>query len=150
MNRDPASLDRLRDIVQPGPVSWWPPAIGWWILLAAVVTALALISWRAWQSWRANAYRRAALRELQSAADVAEIADILKRTALAAYPRTDVAALSGASWSKWLGNKVRQDVPAQLTDVLTQGVFGTQQESNRTELARFAATWIRDHQTNME
>ncbi|HET6906073.1 MAG TPA: DUF4381 family protein, partial [Rhodanobacteraceae bacterium] len=35
MNTGPA----LRDIRVP-PVSWWPPAIGWWLLAALVLIAI--------------------------------------------------------------------------------------------------------------
>ena len=40
---DPASLQNLNDIVALGPVPWWPPAPGWYFVIA-VVTGLLL--WR--------------------------------------------------------------------------------------------------------
>ena len=33
----------LRDIHLPDPLSWWPPAIGWWLL---VIGSLALVAQR--------------------------------------------------------------------------------------------------------
>ena len=27
----------LRDIHLPGDISWWPPAIGWWIVAALII-----------------------------------------------------------------------------------------------------------------
>ena len=101
MKPDPASLDNLRDIVEPPPIPWWPPAVGWWVLLGLVVVMAAVVGLLAWRKWRAGAYRRAALSELESAHGMAAIAETLKRTALAAFPRTDVAALSILTIGFW-------------------------------------------------
>ena len=102
MNPDPASLANLRDIVTPPPVPWWPPAPGWWFLLSALGLIAVLVAVHGWRRWRADAYRRAALRELCAAESVASIAELLKRAALAASPRTQVASLTGSAWVKWL------------------------------------------------
>ncbi|MBV1912177.1 MAG: DUF4381 domain-containing protein, partial [Cycloclasticus sp.] len=29
----------LRDIHLPDAITWWPPAIGWWLLLAVIIVA---------------------------------------------------------------------------------------------------------------
>ena len=114
MNNDPASLENLRDIVVPPPVPWWPPAPGWWIVFAMLLVTVAVFGFRAWRSWHANAYRRQALRELRGVTSVAKIAEILKRTALGAYPRTDVASLSGTAWCQWLEETGGRPVPENV------------------------------------
>jgi hypothetical protein len=113
MSPDPYSLDNLRDIVAPAPIPWWPPAPGVWLLLALVVVWLVagLILW--WVHWRRQAYRRAGLRELRDiatrldeaperAAALVDLAALLKRVALVAYAREQVAALSGDAWLTFL------------------------------------------------
>ena len=112
MTGDPADLANLHDIAVPPPVPWWPPAPGWWILAAALLAAAAVLALRWFARWRADAYRRAALRELavlEAAAGsmpatelAAAVSVLLKRTALAAFPRTDSASLSGAAWIDFL------------------------------------------------
>lgn len=53
----------LRDIHLPAPVSWWPLAPGWWLLLVALLLAvLGLVLWRRGAPTRR--LRRAALAEL--------------------------------------------------------------------------------------
>lgn len=103
---DVASLSRLHDIVAPPPVSWWPPAPGWDIVGAAI---LILLIWSAWHLivwWRKNAYRREALTLLRvlpvDSSGLLQVDEILKRVALSAFPREQVASLSGVAWLEFL------------------------------------------------
>lgn len=144
MSQDVPSLDSLRDIVEGPPVSWWPPAPGWWIVGAIVLVAAGVAGWRAWQRWRANAYRRAALRELETATGVSTVAAILKRTALSAWPRSDVASLSGTAWCQWLRQTADTPLSDEVADMLASGVY----RSDLTAvdpLREFASHWIRTH-----
>lgn len=96
------SLQDLNPIVLPDPVGLLPLAPGWQLLLA-VIAALAL--WQAWKYWlkrRANVYRREALRELDQVTHPQAIPDLLKRAALSAYRRQDIAALTGTDWHRFL------------------------------------------------
>jgi hypothetical protein len=112
MTPDPGSLENLRDLALPAPVPWWPPAPGWWILAAGLVAAGLVAAWRSWCRYRANAYRREARRQLDAIArrvdagllaeTSADIAAVLKRTALAAFPRAEVASLTGSAWLTFL------------------------------------------------
>ncbi len=147
MNSDTSSLDNLRDIVVPSAVPWWPPAPGWWIVSAVLLVVLIVAGFHAWRVWRGNAYRRAALRELRQAVSVGEIAEILKRTALCAYPRTDVAALSGSSWCQWLTETGGGKVPDDVAEALSRGVFSGQQSLDVFDVRLFAEAWINRHES---
>ena len=104
-------LDQLQDIVEPPPISMAPATWGW-TLLAVLVVAILGLALRAWlRHRRATAYRRAALAELRSFAPalsagepsaLARLEVLLRRTALAAFPRAEVATLSGDAWSGFL------------------------------------------------
>jgi hypothetical protein len=113
MTPDPYSLDNLRDIVEPASIPWWPPAPGVWLLLALVVVWLVAVLGLWWVRWRRQAYRRAGLRELREiaarldaaperATALVDLAALLKRVALVAYAREQVAALSGDAWLAFL------------------------------------------------
>jgi hypothetical protein len=148
MNDDPASLANLRDIVEPSPVSWWPLAIGWWFLLTVVGLIALVVAFHRYRQWRANAYRRAGLRALQvirGTEDLAAISELLKRVALAAYPRSQVASLSGSAWVKWLAETGGRPVPAAVSQALTVGIFAERGSADAGQLAAFAAEWIRSH-----
>lgn len=116
---DPASLQNLNDIVQPVTVDWWPLAPGWYFLIGLLLVALAWLSYRSLQGWIKNRYRRAALTELQLLAQDTQNAEkrdyslrqlpvLLKRTALSAYPRNQVASLSGDDWYGFLNSQVNK------------------------------------------
>lgn len=96
-------LDQLVPPTEPTPISMAPETFGWWVVLALLACALAYGVWRYVLYRRRTAYRRAALRALAAAGqDAAALAAILRRTALAAYPRAEVAGLSGEAWLAFL------------------------------------------------
>lgn len=107
------ALRSLHDIAVPPPVSWMPQTWGWAAVAAIASALLLLFAFRAARRFRRNAYRREALRRLDEIEGgmaspgnrdhaVRALAALLKRTALAAWPRTDVAALTGADWARFL------------------------------------------------
>ncbi len=106
-----AALQHLADVAIPPPVPWTPQTAGWAVL--AVLLLLGLIWFIVWavRHRRANRYRRVALTELKhiesrwradDAAALADLPALLKRTALAAWPREAVAGLSGMAWVDFL------------------------------------------------
>ncbi|MGI9518560.1 MAG: DUF4381 domain-containing protein [Pirellulaceae bacterium] len=164
--QDPASLERLNDIVVPAATAWWPPAPGWYVLGALLLLAGVVLLVVAMRRWWKNRYRTAALHELKALREslgqstsakpgqvVAEINRILKRTALAGWPRDSVASLSGESWIQFLN----QAGPAQvfsaeqarvMLNVAWSSTISQQMTPSQLDsLFDLAAAWIRQHQT---
>lgn len=102
MNPAAPLREAMHDLIGPAPVSFWPATPAWYGLFAMLLALLLWLAFRGWRTWRRNAYRREALRALDAATQPAEIAAILKRTALAAWPRAQVASLSGTDWAAFL------------------------------------------------
>ena len=148
MNDASTSLDRLHDIVLPPEVPWWPLAPGWYLVLGILLVLILVLGHRVWQRYQANAYRRAALRELAVAQDLPSIAELLRRTALAVAPREEIAAMTGDTWLDWLSAQSPEAIPDVVREQLTTGVYeqrGADQEL--TPLRRFAARWIAHHRS---
>jgi hypothetical protein len=146
MNDSATSLERLHDLVLPPEVSCWPPAPGWYAVFALVLVAVALLGRRAWKRWRANAYRRAALRELDSMEDAAAIAELLRRTALAIAPRPLIAEKTGTAWLDWLAAQCPETMPDTVRAQLTAGVYGRRAVPEELDTLRdYAARWITRH-----
>lgn len=97
----------------PPSISLWPQTWGSRLVIALAVVLLAAGLWRLLSRYRANAYRRAATRELaaieQQAAtgaaygiDASAVALLVRRTALVAFPRQQIASLTGQRWLTFL------------------------------------------------
>ncbi|WP_068313743.1 DUF4381 domain-containing protein [Polycladidibacter hongkongensis] len=101
------SLPRLMEkIEQPPPppaISMWPQTSGWLVVLALVLLVAVYFAKRLLERQKRNAYRRSALRALQRMqAEPAALNRLLKKTALHAFPREEVARLSGDAWLQFL------------------------------------------------
>jgi hypothetical protein len=136
---DPADLSNLRDIVVPPAVSFWPPAPGWWAVGVACLVAAGLAIAVALRHWQRNAYRREALRALETA-EGNDISAILKRTALVAFPREQVASLSGPAWLAFLDRT--GGTAFSNTGLLALTYGGT---ADRAAVVAQARRWIERH-----
>lgn len=107
-------LSALRDIHLPDPVTFWPPALGWW-LLVALLLALVIAGWLHVKNRHNKIAVREALAELARLETLyrqkpdavqlaAEISTLLRRCCLASYPRDQVAGLVGEEWLFFLDN----------------------------------------------
>ncbi|WP_035484672.1 DUF4381 domain-containing protein [Geminicoccus roseus] len=152
---DPGSLAGLHDIVASPPVPFWPPAPGWYVVALALAMTLGWACWRTARRWRADAYRRAALAELQSAGgrrdQLTILPELLKRTALAAYPRERVASLSGQAWLAFLDETAAAPAfttgPGRPLGALAYdpGLARRMSEADGDALLAAATAWIRRH-----
>jgi Domain of unknown function (DUF4381) len=164
---DPTSLENLYDIVMPLPVPWWPPAPGWYVVGGVVLVLAMWAGWMGWKRWQAAAYRRAALTELQRLKDRAadgaqresalrELPELVKRTALAAFPRQQVASLSGASWLEFLDRTGHTDAFTHGQGKLLPALGYDPHAASRLEtqdveaLYRVISRWIRGHSTSLK
>ncbi|EEX10861.1 conserved hypothetical protein [Ruegeria lacuscaerulensis ITI-1157] len=96
-------LDMLKPAPEPSPISMVPQTWGWGVLAVALLLVLGLILVTVWRHRQANAYRRYALKELDRCQnDPAKAAEIVRRAALAAFPRSQVAGLIGDDWTGFL------------------------------------------------
>lgn len=143
---DPADLSNLRDLASPPEIPFWPLAPGWWIVVAASLATVAILAAMAVRHHRRNAYRREALR-LVGGVEAAQLSALLKRAALARWPRTEVAALSGAAWLAFLDRTGRMSAfvagPGQSIEAMA---FGAEVPASDVDAARSAArTWLRRH-----
>jgi len=147
----------MTNLVQPSApdaVGLCPPAPGWYVVAVLVVIGLARIGWKGIRRWRANAYRREALRLIDRIGNnesLAELPEIMKRAALSAFPRSEVASLSGEAWLAFLDGTLPttefSDGPGRTLADLAFSVDGGEglSEDERRELVGLAGRWVKKH-----
>lgn len=152
---DPASLDKLHDTVVPPPVPFWPPATGWyWVMGLGTLLVLSLAC-KLIEHWHRNRYRRAGLLELarletarSDPHTLPELAALVKRVALAAFPRTDVAALSGSEWLRFLDEREGTKVFTVGPGAILESGYARQPPLASRELFDAVRHWITHHKVN--
>lgn len=107
----------LRDIHLPEPVSWWPLAPGWWLLLTAllIIIALAFITRKIYRSKQLkrdiNAELETIKQQFQQTQNKSQLAKalsvLLRRANITYYSRShfkgeSIAGLTGENWLAWL------------------------------------------------
>lgn len=150
----PDPLAQLRDIHLPDPVSWWPPAPGWWLLASVFFAAAWAASFFLGRYLRRNRYRKAAMRELQmikenrlglSSRDIVEqLARLLRQVAMQTCGRETVAPLSGTAWLRFLDNRGDTDqFTAGPGKVLGEDHYRPTVEIQLEQLLPLVEKWIK-------
>jgi hypothetical protein len=150
MNPANDPLAALRPLHTPEPVGWWPPAPGWWLLAGLMLVLLGA----GWWYYQRSALRRLALGELRQlerseSEDTrlsAGVNQLLRRVALACFPRTQVAGLSGEAWLQFLDSRAREKGFCRGPGrVLATGPFAPTCKLDRVALIDLARQWIHDN-----
>jgi len=145
------------EIIPAAPVPYTPQTSGWYVLGGVLLLSIARFIQLAVRSYRHNAYRRAALAELSklraSLATDREVtlrhtASLLKRSALAVFPRGQVAPLSGAEWLEFLDRTGPGALSPTAKDALITVALDAPAQLSRSadhELLDGVERWVRRH-----
>ena len=153
-------LKGFQEISLPEPVSWWPQTAGWWVVGALLLIGLCWWGGRRFLRWRADAYRRRRIADLESLlvraggdlqAVLVHLPPLLKATALQAYRRSDVAALTGEAWLAFLdaqypGPRFLSQTGSRLVSIAYQpGAAAQMDDTEARKLIEMSKRWIRSH-----
>ncbi|NWE77678.1 DUF4381 domain-containing protein [Pseudomonas yamanorum] len=151
MNANIPSIEQLKELGLPAPVSYWPQTWGWWVLLGVLAIVLLALGIRAWLHWRRNAYRREALAHLDAIEDLRELPALLKRVALsmplAPEEHQRVPTLSGTAWQAFLLRHARTPLPEDFSRQLASLAYGPADMSSaqREQLLAQCKAWVEHH-----
>ncbi len=143
-------LDMLAPAPEPIPISMVPQTWGWIVLAAVFLIGVGSIIYLLARYHRAKAYRRLALMELKRAGnDPARAAIILRRAALAAFPRNEVAGLHGQDWLNFIQHSAEK---LQFSDEADQSLLQApyREDKENPKVAKLARDWITLHKVEAE
>ena len=145
MNKDPASLENLSDIAVPPPVSWWPLAQGWWIVIGIAVIVIAVAVGNMWLRWQANAYRRAAARCTRQSENGFGHRGTPEENCSCSIPTDRCCVTVRPGLVPVAEYHDGQRGSANVAETLTRGVFDRTTAVQTDELRDFAAESIASH-----
>ncbi|MDP3008621.1 MAG: DUF4381 domain-containing protein [Methylococcales bacterium] len=109
----PPSQLPLKDLHLPDPINWFPPAIGWWLVIVLIPVLIALSYWLYRRLTRQTALKSAKIllitikaSPMDSAQKLAELSALLRRVAMSVAPRAETAGLTGQAWLAFLDSSL--------------------------------------------
>ena len=152
----------IRDIHLPQPVSWWPPAPGWWVLLALLLIAVAIV---VWLKTRRREFRlrfiamtelddlyQAYQQHLNAGRFASDLSVLLRRISISYFPQENIAGLTGSAWLRFLdsrlsanGNKSGQWFSDGVGIVLIKAPYQNKLNNNEVDveaLYKLSEEWI--------
>ena len=142
------NLPELRDIHIPEGVSAFPPAYGWWVILAAVVGLFLLFElFMLLRRTSKKLYARRLLKNITSSSPVnaaAQMSELLRRICVYKYP--EAAALSGRAWLEFLNSHAKTALAGKAAELLVNAPYIPSDTEKYTiaeleELRRFCYAW---------
>ena len=147
-------LVNLKDIHLPPPVSFWPPAPGWWILAVLLISFLFFGGVRFYRRHKKKKPKTEALRILKNlqilyensqdeVVSLRNLSNLLRRTALTFYDNDEVASLQGSSWLEFLDKTGKTKEFSQgAGKVLGNEVFQQKVNPDMNALFPLVKKWI--------
>jgi Domain of unknown function (DUF4381) len=162
MNTPAPSIEQLKELALPAPVSYMPQTWGWVALLVIVLLVVALWAARRHWQWRQDRYRREALArlaQLERALNedngqipaLRELPELLKRVALSMPGQPAVATLSGDAWQQFLASRSREALPTDFSQQLARLAYGPDAQlrelsaAQRQQLLSQCRQWVEHH-----
>jgi hypothetical protein len=145
-------LSQLKDIHLPDDISWWPLAIGWWLLITILPTILTLFFVYFYRQKKAKVIQKMTLELLdnayiQDASFLLSAHSILKRYCRQYYP--EALSLTGENWVEFLNSahSKKHDTifSSSLSNALNYGIYSQDSDYDREKLLASCRLWIECH-----
>ena len=148
----------LNDIHLPETISWWPPAIGWWLVALFIPLLLYFLYWLYKRLTRKTAIKTAkktlTIIKQYGIEDndkkLRELSILIRRVAISTSPRTETASLTGREWLTFLDQSLTGSPFSQgCGQLLAEAAYrkNTPTEPEISQLISLCEDWL-NAQTN--
>ncbi len=147
---DPTQIP-LRDYQLPEAISWWPPALGWWVLLALLlVVGFGVFFLRKWIKRgvikKQAKQEMARLRQNQDFSEterVQQLSILIRRICLSVFLRVEMASLTGQAWLLFLDQLMgRTDFSQGLGRALIEAPYSRNTDLETEKLFDLCDQWV--------
>lgn len=145
-------VQQLHDIHVPPPISMWPVAMGWWLLLMGIclVSGLLFFTKNYWVKLRRKKALLQAWQNIQqqyeldnnAALALNALSILLKKAALQYYPRDQVAGLHGEAWLNFLSQTSKTIDTQKARELLNEMVYQQQIQEDISYGFKMVKEWI--------
>lgn len=147
-------LAQLKDIHLPDPISWWPLAPGWYMVMVIILLMIFALFYLAYKR-KINAkpklqaldllasYKQHYEQEGNTQVTSARVSELLRRVALVYYPRGQVASLHGESWIHFLNQTSKGVDFTPVQAMLLESPFKKGENINLKPLLTRTELWIK-------
>ena len=153
-------LSQLADIHLPVDVTYWPPAVGWWVLVVIILTGGYLLVKRYIRYKNLHKICSRALAELDRCYQdfrtiengnieslkilyVNQFNSVLRRVALVHFAQTGVASLGGDDWVDFIRKKGDSSgLNEEIAAAISYGRFQTKCDVDVDALNNLGHNWI--------
>lgn len=141
------------DLIEPSPIQFSFNTPGWYFTVIALFIFLLILIVRWVIRYQKNAYRRQAIKELETcetneeSGDLANVLTMLKLVAITTYGRDKVAKLSGGDWFKFLELSSKKASFAEIEESVLSAYYNDEKLDNDSfkKLLSISKTWILTH-----
>ncbi|GJM06542.1 MAG: hypothetical protein DHS20C10_02760 [marine bacterium B5-7] len=147
----PDLLQQLRDIHEPAAVSWWPPAMGWWLVLGAIIIVWGVAWHLLFKRKQRLAAKKQALVEIEkiSVSDLspndaaAQLSQLMRRLIRHYYPEKQVDALSGDAWLHVvLETAEEKNLSSKIGSAILDAAYADTTTLDRTTQCDWVRQWV--------
>jgi len=144
-------LSGLKDIHLPEQPTFFPQAIGWWIVLffLLVVFLGGLFGYYKYytspKQYALRLLRQIMMQKISDIDILIDLGKLLKRIALIVFPRSEVASLSGQEWADFLFKTGNHSFSRKQTELISQAAYLPKQKAiaiHKEKLYTATRDWI--------
>ncbi len=141
----------LRDIHLPDPISWWPPAIGWWILLGVICVGIFVLVRMSRPSLKKEALK--ALHRIEkefietgdAEKSMSELSVLFRRVVVSQNDSMKSGGVTGNAWLALLDKQINEpEFSNGVGQILLTGPYQRKiEKKNVCEIIKLCRKWVK-------